>query len=413
MSKNFEFLIRENQELYMKCCYAEQFAKTYPNNSLVETRKVLEFFLQRVCKLNNIQFTAEENPYKSDYPSLHIMIKKTVYDLNIFTRDQKKDMDEIRKHGNGSAHAGEFASTKQSISQIKAMHELIRQYYQSKYPSIAAFDERFIPIDSMIPITNLPVERDEACTLKLHCKIVNEETGNELYYIVRQYEREQIEKDRTFVLRDMFTLEKLSQGGVGAKNLVKYNRIDVQKQNDLLFTCFEISRDAESLERFALEKLSVPERLQMLSGIVNGVEELHTNSIPIVHRYLRPSSIFVGRNRSPQICNFEYAKLDNPQQATVRYKVEARTDPYTAPELSRGSTVTLWPSVDIYSLAVIIIFVFGLPVNGELNPDQLKKLKISEPFIEMVHDMLSDVAGERPSIQEVKRMIGQEAARHA
>ncbi|MUT65221.1 protein kinase [Paenibacillus sp. NEAU-GSW1] len=424
MSINFQFLLTENEELYNKCSYAEQFSKTFPNNSMLETRRALEFFLQRECRLRNIQFTLEENPYKSAYPSIYQMIKKTADELQIFTPVQKKAMNKIRRLGNDSAHVeykGEDrdveldgpVSTGQAIAQIKAMHELLRQFFAAKYKEMPPFDENLIPIDSMIPETVIPAEQDEACQLKLRCKIVNEETSNEMYYMVRQYTRAQLEQDKTFILRDMYTLEKLSQGSLASQNVVKYIRVNVQKQNELLFTCFEINRDAVSLDHYPLGQLSVKERLQIIEGIANGIEELHTNSTPIIHRFLCPSSIYIGANRKPQICNFEYSKLENSLHGTVQDKVIGRKSPYTAPILSNENMDKNWPSADIYSLGVIILYMFGLPVQGELNPDKLIKSGISKPFIESIHDMLSDVAAERPAIHEVKPFIQQEAARHA
>lgn len=437
MSINFSFLENENRELYDLCCKAENLSKTDPRNAIIGSRIALEYFIKRVCYLHNVTFDDHELPNKKNsgdkvpVPELNKMIYKT-RKLNIFTKHQFDFMNDIRRLGNKSVHPNYIGeddeleqmlndqeevevkkvSTSLAIDLISKLHTILREYFQKKYPGVAPFDKDRIPIDNMIPIEVLPLDNDEACDAKYSCKLVNEFTLNEMYFIVRQYSIEKTKQDKTFTLRDMYVLEKLSQTGSGAANLVKYVRVNVDRQSDLFFTCFEISNGAVTLDKFSLTKLSILEKLKLLKGIANGVKELHYHSTPIVHRALRPSSIYLVNQNHPLIGNFEYSKIENPQLATVYHNYLKRKDPFKAPEVLTEREVTQWPSVDIYSLGVIILYVFGQRITGALEPTSLKKIGISKDFIDMVFNMISDTPAERPTIVEVIKGIEAEERYH-
>jgi serine/threonine protein kinase len=126
-----------------------------------------------------------------------------------------------------------------------------------------------------------------------------------------------------------------------------------------------------NLREFLCQHHSVDdtERTIIICGIVQGMKYLHKQGI--IHRDLRPETIFVDHSGSPKIGGFEKARL---LSVDLNLTGGGNCSLYLAPELYGTENVEeLAPAVDVYSFGLILYeLIVGRPVFLPNTP--LKKL---------------------------------------
>lgn len=413
MAGNFEFLneakVPEDVVSYFKS--AERLAKTYPNNSADLLRKSLENWLKWLCEQHRIQFPP------GTQPTILNRID-ACYQLNLFTKEQIFDLHSTRKKANSSVHAEEFNPfvTKEALDLIKKLHEVVRNYYNRFHKIvIPPYNEDVLPISNIIPLRKLDIDAGEACEVKYQGERVNPTTNTKTTCLIRQFRKSSKDSNSTFILRDMYALESRWNSEPVPQHIVKTFLIETEPDNDLFFTCYELPGDAIMLDKLPLQGITLGERLDLLIGIAKGIAEMHGGEDPIVHRYLNPSSIMItkGRNgkRVPKIGNFEYAKLYHPEVETVVSQYMNRADIYMPPELDLRKD-TSWPSVDIYSFSLLVLYMFGINVAAVKNVAQLSRLRLSEEFVRIISLAISPIAEDRPAIEVILSTLEKEATAH-
>ncbi len=416
MSKNFQFIKDVRPDLYQLCYEAEKRAKTEPNGCVLKLRKALERFIKWICSINEIPIHNKD---------LHDLIV-SAYRNGVIQNRYQSYCHEIRKLGNLQAHSDyeagnveqEQVPVNKAIDMVKKFHDTVKNYFEDNNlaENIANYDDDFIPLGDYLPIKVLEREAYEACEKKYLCLKYNPNTESNIKCIIRQFKKD-FEKDLGFLLRDMYTLERRWYNEPVPQNIVKYNYISVQTDNTLIFTCYELSSNAEKLNRQLLQNLDTRTRLEIIRGIANGIYELHLNEEPIVHRYLMPASIYLIKMKDgrfiPKICNFEYAKIPNPSNETMGARVANRaTDPFKAPESNNTDSNITWSKMDIYSLGVLVFYIMGLDITGIKKPARLKDCSLSNEFVNMVGKMISNNPCNRPEIQEVYHVVDKEVRVH-
>lgn len=418
MSRNFTFIQSIEPILYEKCAQAESLAKTYPELAGAKLRVALEYTLQWICHAKGFK------------ASVTFEMINRVSAAGLLKEPHPGNLHKVRWLGNQSVHTN-YQSTQEPsevvgaintatlITHLAYFHEALQAYIRSEYElsaNVGAFNPDWIPIYGRQPIQLLPIE-GEACQRKYLCESLNMKTGRRSYSVVKEFGRGSITEELGFTLRDLYALERRWDSDTIPQNIVRYTpNLEVQADNDLFFSCYELGSEiAGTLAQYNTKGLVKKDRLELLAGIAHGIWELHSNEDPIVHRFLLPSSVYLvpGKNGGliPKISNFEYSKLEHPLGETMFEKVLAREDAFKAPEITMDMQRSHWPSVDIYSLGVMVLFLFDLNVTAVFKPEMLKRFGLSKAFCYMVARMLSPVPHERPSSLEALEGIQRECAR--
>lgn len=425
MSKLFSFVQSIDEDLFSKCKATEQITKTKPTTAASNLRLACERFLKFLFIYNNLS-TFRKNGFSK---TINDMINEA-YGNKLINTVQKKTLHNVREFGNKFHHTNnpkhdlknkqkvEKADMNELISHFKQFHKTLItcfKYYNLTTERIF-FDEDSMMIEDYLPIKTLNIEDyEEGCEKKYFCKRVDHETGMETYYVIRQFKKPQSysKKDNEFITRDLRTLQLSWEEEMS--NVVKYHNISTEQDNELFFTCYELSQEDANLTELKFKELLLAERLELIKGIAKGIFELHNANEPIYHRALTPSSIYVRKKRNgkrlAKIGNFEYAKLTANNVGTVYSKVTKRKeDPFRPLELTNPEGRIDWSKVDIYSFGKIILFFFNLADQYDITKIRktLSQLKLSNQFINTIEAMVDQVPEERPEIKTVLEVVNQE-----
>jgi eukaryotic-like serine/threonine-protein kinase len=171
------------------------------------------------------------------------------------------------------------------------------------------------------------------------------------------------------------------------------------------------------------KKLSEEQFKQILLGILDGLQYLHSRNPSVIHRDLKPSNILLHQENGqliPKICDFGISK---ELQGTVSQTGTAAlgTIDYMAPEQINGSAPS--PATDLWALGCMVYEYFvGQPpfgkatqgasaqqvyhkvLNGQMDKNVLQQ--IPEPFRALVKQCLVvDKEKRVKSAEEVKQLV--------
>ncbi len=133
------------------------------------------------------------------------------------------------------------------------------------------------------------------------------------------------------------------------------------------------------------EKLSVPDRLDLIARICDAVDHAHRQSI--IHRDLKPGNILVSERGHPKVLDFGVARVTQAdvRAATVHTAVGqlVGTLPYMSPEQVSGEVDELDLRTDVYSLGVIAYELltgkFPYDLGHGSIPDAIVAIRDEEP----------------------------------
>lgn len=107
---------------------------------------------------------------------------------------------------------------------------------------------------------------------------------------------------------------------------------------------------------FMRKSLTMREKIQKFLGVCRGLEYLHSSGI--IHRDLKPSNILIGADGNPKLSDFGISVRRKDNMLTMATDaMEGSTCIYASPE--HHDVCRLTSFVDIYSLGVIMVQVFG------------------------------------------------------
>lgn len=413
MSNLFSFVKPVNEELYTYCLSMEKFSKTHPTTASGKTRNVVECFMKWFFDYNGLSRKKENDQEMSIYEMIN-----EAQNRRLLLKWQVEILHNLRKYGNQFNHTVKRTATVTELMKyVKDLHKLLVVYFRYKQllQESLFFSADKLLIDDYLPIKTLNLkDYEEGCEKKFLCERVEEGTDTPTYYVVRQFRRgdKNAPKETSFLTRDLLTLQRLSEEDLTF--IVKNHNISLESDNELFFTCYELSEADTNLVDMDVKTLSVAERLQLISQIANGLDGMHHADEPVYHRALTPSSIYlkIKRNgkRSIRIGNFEYSKLEDVGGVTMLSKVYKRNrDPFRAPELDNNIKINDWTKTDIYSFGMIILYMFQIKgYDAFMHVNKLKKHGLSNAFIELVTGMVDEYHEDRPDMDEVLMAIKKE-----
>ena len=106
----------------------------------------------------------------------------------------------------------------------------------------------------------------------------------------------------------------------------------------------------ENLFQLLKREKNLPETFvaKLFTGILSGLDYLHKQEPPIIHRDLRPQNIIIQNNLSPKIRNFEMSNYGWRFRNTFY-----GTNQYVSPEISMRNGHS--SKTDIWSLGVMLL----------------------------------------------------------
>nr|WP_309098417.1 hypothetical protein [Fredinandcohnia onubensis] len=421
MSKHFEIIRSLHEEFYQTCVLMEKNAKTNPTTAAFQMRRSLEYFLKWFLQYNKLSYTDE-----TGRPLTPEKMIQRGFEANKLLRHQSSTLHQIRRYTNPYAHTpdldkvAEPARIHDVLKYMKQFHSLVIGYLRYRRIIKQSFElnEDLVMINDFQPIRLIDInEYEEGCTKKYYCKQVDPNTQMVTYHVIREFMRDnqQEASAQEFLTRDLLALEQRWQDRRHIpQHIVRHQKIELELNNKLFFTCYELSDVDKNLTEINIGTLSLQDRLTLIEGTAKGIRELHGGKTPMYHRALTPSSIYVqyedGELFDVKIGNFEYTKLPDGTAVTMKSKVINRNkDPFRAPELDKKMDLDDWSKADIYSLGMLILYFFGFQgYEAIFQVEELSQVGFSDDFIDLVAQMTNQSYEFRPTITEVTDVINRE-----
>lgn len=185
------------------------------------------------------------------------------------------------------------------------------------------------------------------------------------------------------------------------QNIVKY--FEHFASNDFLYLVTEYCEGGDLDEYLANNRLSRKQVLEWFYQIILGVQYLHNNDPPCIHRDLKPLNILI-RNNELKIADFGISRVMNSPGS--RIKTDIGSPAYMSPEKIRGEDYGL-PS-DIWSMGVIL---YEMCMNkllfrddDEIQSKPAPKLSTQfEDLNELFEGMVKKEENERPNINRIEK----------
>lgn len=129
--------------------------------------------------------------------------------------------------------------------------------------------------------------------------------------------------------------------------------------------------------------LNINEKLNLIFEIMNIIEYIHNKDL--VYRDLKPSNFIIDKDKNIILIDFD--RMLNKKKLYEGEATHSFIHDYFAPEIITNSYASITKKADIYSLGLIIYFIFfekhpiiheGLPANYIFDefPDEFKNLRI-------------------------------------
>jgi tetratricopeptide (TPR) repeat protein/predicted Ser/Thr protein kinase len=157
---------------------------------------------------------------------------------------------------------------------------------------------------------------------------------------------------------------------------------DYGEENSVPFIVMELV-NGRNLRDALKERLSLLQRVQIIRGVADALDEAHRNGI--VHRDIKPSNIILGQRGEVKVLDFGLAKqLDDDatptgEETTTGEGLVTGTPHYMSPEQATGAPPDL--RSDIFSLGIVLYEALTgrNPFKGRTVPDILGKIIHIDP----------------------------------
>lgn len=151
----------------------------------------------------------------------------------------------------------------------------------------------------------------------------------------------------------------------------------VTDSGPLPYLAMEYVRGSSLLQHAEQQRLSTPQRLQLMAAICEAAHHAHTRGI--VHRDLKPGNILVDASGQPKVLDFGIAHVTGDGEATqvTRMGEVLGTLPYMSWEQLAGEPGALDPRADVFALGVISYQLLSgvLPFAGSQGTSLMQALK--------------------------------------
>ncbi|EFC48713.1 predicted protein [Naegleria gruberi] len=115
-----------------------------------------------------------------------------------------------------------------------------------------------------------------------------------------------------------------------------------------------------------IEFLSLKEKINILIGVSNGMNYLHSLQPSVIHRDLKPANILLDESNNCKVCDFGLVKIIGNNQLQTSMTVNVGTLFYIGNEGLQGSSTKITHKVDVYSFGIVMYELYFLE-NPYLN----------------------------------------------
>lgn len=232
-----------------------------------------------------------------------------------------------------------------------------------------------------------------------------------VYRLGALYTKDELVKQVEICVRDAAALQRVS----GHPHVIACLSHHVTEDYRYVLIAYR-KEEGTWLSELDMGQLSLGQRLKLMEQLIDAVNYIHENQI--LHRAINPENILVGR-RGAKIINFDLARIQN--QATLWQKAKAQSEiqagqAYMAPEIKKAQKrEDIHTPSDIYSLGI----TFGYILRGEtpLGDTWIEDLQeqlsdVTDQFWELLIRMTEQQSHNRPSGEDVFRVVAEEAYLH-
>lgn len=130
------------------------------------------------------------------------------------------------------------------------------------------------------------------------------------------------------------------------------------------------------------QRLGTAEALSVINQTLNGLEALHKNNPPVIHRDIDPSNVMICSDGTVKIMDFGIAKIsDGKRKSLTGIGTVIGKPHYSPPEQIRGETNKINQSTDIYALGITFyeMFTGSTPFDAS-NEYDVMKMQMEKPL---------------------------------
>lgn len=200
-------------------------------------------------------------------------------------------------------------------------------------------------------------------------------------------------------------------------NIIKFYEANISKNNKYIELVTELPEEGdlqEKLDDYECDYKCFRENelLDWLNQICFALKHIH--SLNILHRNIKPSSIFLMNRGYAKLGDFGMAKIVNKKGDLKRVKTFMPKAQYAAPEILEKKDFT--EKTDIWLLGVTFfqLMTFKFPFKGDNDKEKMKSIlddnkndftfSYSKDFKDLITRMLSKDPNKRPTADEILEM---------
>jgi serine/threonine protein kinase len=164
----------------------------------------------------------------------------------------------------------------------------------------------------------------------------------------------------------------------------------------LFYIQMELCQETSFADHY--QTVGFSEKVRLLREVCAGVQYLHSTGV--IHRDLKPSNILMGLDGHPKIADFGISLPQMFPALACDKTIESSTPMYASPE--HCGAAKLSPAVDVYSLGVIMLVLFGNFGTRTGEAMALSGLKKERKLPEVFDDLPNEIGSLILSMTEVE-----------
>ena len=278
-----------------------------------------------------------------------------------------------------------------------SFHDFLCKYYHLE----KKFDSTIVPIRDYIAFPKQLLDK-MGMNLDVGKALFVKEESQKIRYYIFSSDIESISKGQR---RDIDTVNKLWEENFSdPSNVIRKSERIYGSNGDYAFQVYALPGRPIKLTEAFINSITLQDKLDIISGIYNGIVSLHSYVTPLFHRNINPDAFYIfnihGKYKT-LLAKFDCAKDTDNDAFTVLQNVEKKvnnekTNGFFAPEVKNnkiGFNID-WEKADIYSLAKTAFFILTGKITDNIYDVEVSK-DISEELLLTLMEMMDEDPNKR------------------